>query len=53
MSVPGAEPPVPRTSKQVCLHNEAQSPDTYIGHLMGLLRTKLPATVFSLGVVIV
>ena len=46
----GAEPSVPRTSKQACLHNEAQSPDTYIGHLLSLLKTQLPATVFSLGV---
>lgn len=34
------------------MHNEVQSPDTYIGHLMGLLKTKLPATVFSFGVAI-
>lgn len=52
MSAQGAEPSVPRTSEHVCLHNETQSLDTYIGHLLGLLKTKLPATVFSLGVTI-
>ena len=34
------------------MHNEAQSPHTYIGHLPGLLKTKLPAAVFSLGVAV-
>ena len=43
---------MPRTLKQLCLHNEAQSLDTYIGHLPGLLKTKLPATVFSFGVAV-
>lgn len=43
---------MPRTSKQVCLHNEAQSLEAYIGHLPGLLKTKLPAAVFSLGAVV-
>lgn len=35
------------------MYNEVPSPDTYIGHLLGLLKTKLPATVFSFGVAIV
>lgn len=52
MSAQRTEPSVPRTSKQACLYNEAQSLDTYIGHLLGLLKTKLPATVFSLGIAI-
>lgn len=43
---------MPRTSKQLCLHNESQSLDTYIGHLPRLLKTKLPATVFSFGVAV-
>lgn len=34
------------------MYNEAQSLDTYIGHLLVLLKTKLPANVFSLGVAI-
>lgn len=48
MSMQGAEPSVPRSAKQACLYNEAQSLDTYIGHLLGLLKTQLPATVFAL-----
>lgn len=34
------------------MHNEAQSLHSYIGHLPGLPKTKLPATVFSLGVAV-
>lgn len=34
------------------MHNEVWSPDASIGHLLSLCKTKLPATIFSLGVVV-